>query len=214
MGWVALALIGVASAALLWRLGVPRSLWSFAGAALMLGATGYALQGKPMLPDRPTEAAKLAGVVDPAMSELRLRMFGKFTYAEPFFVANDALLRSGAKGAAVSLMLGGINSANQNAALWTGLGQAYVAHDNSVSPAARFAFDQAMRLAPEHPGPPFFLGMAYAESGDLPEARKWWIRAYRLTPEHTGYREEVGVRLMLLDRYLAEAAKPAEPAAR
>ena len=52
MGWLALLLIGAGSFALLVALRVDRLLWSFAGAALMLGATGYALQGSPTLPGK------------------------------------------------------------------------------------------------------------------------------------------------------------------
>jgi cytochrome c-type biogenesis protein CcmH len=212
MGWLVLVLIGAGAAALLWRLGLPRMLWSFAGAALMLGAAGYALQGRPMLPGQPTEASKVPGVVEPLMSELRLKMFGRFTFAEPYFVAADALQRSGAKGSAVSLLIGGIASAKQNAALWTALGQAYAAHDGTVSAPSRFAFDQAMRLAPEHPGPPFFLGVAYLDAEQFAETRKWWARAYRLSPPGASYRAEIGTRLRLLDRYLAEEGAGVAPA--
>ncbi|HWK37107.1 hypothetical protein [Sphingomonas sp.] len=207
MGWAMLLVVGLGAAALLWRLGVPRALWSFAGAALMLGATGYALQGRPALPGRATEASKVPGVVDPEMSELRLDLFGRHTYAETYFLAADALQRSGAKGSAVNLMIGAVAGAKGSAALWTGLGQAYAAHDgDTVSPPARFAFDQAMRLAPEHPGPPFFLGMAYVDAGRFADARPWWIRAYRLSPQGTRYRREIGMRLVLLDRFLSEQA--------
>ena len=42
MGWLALALIGIAAAGGLRLIGVSREMWWFVGAALMLGATGAA----------------------------------------------------------------------------------------------------------------------------------------------------------------------------
>src|SRR3546814_7244633 len=53
MGWVWLIVIGAAAAGALALLGVGRGLWSLVGAALMLGATGYALQGRPDEPGSP-----------------------------------------------------------------------------------------------------------------------------------------------------------------
>lgn len=204
MGWLILAVVFVGAGALMWRLGLPRTLGSFAGAALMLGATGYALQGRPDLKGSPVAAASHKVDFDPAASELRMRMFGKFTVADSFFAASDAMSRTGNKRAAIQLLLGGINAAPRNAALWTGLGTAYAEHDgNSVSPAARFAFDRALRLTPEHPGPPYFLGLAYVRAGQFREARRWWVRALGLTPETMSYRAEIAGRLELLDRFLA-----------
>src|SRR3546814_6776767 len=55
MGWVWLIVIGAAAAGALALLGVGRGLWSLVGAALMLGATGYALQGRPDEPGRSEE---------------------------------------------------------------------------------------------------------------------------------------------------------------
>ena len=78
--------------------------------------------------------------------------------------------------------------------------------DGGVSPAARFAFDRAMKLAPDHPGPPFFLGLELIRSGAFREARPWWRRAYRLTPTGIGYRQAIGERLALLEQFLANEA--------
>src|SRR3546814_11342997 len=60
-------------------------------------------------------------------------------------------------------------------------------------------------LAPKHPGPPFFLGLAYVRAGEFAEARPFWARALDLTPGDASYRPEIAVRLMLLDRFLAVA---------
>ena len=204
MGWIALLLLALGSGVLLWRLGLPRIVATTVAAGMMLGATGYALQGRPGLMGQPVRAAAEAGQVDPGLSELRRDMFGRYTYAEQYFVMSEGLTRAGQKAGAVRVLLGGITGAKQNAALWTALGNAYAENDaDTVSPASRFAFDQALRLAPEHPGPPFFLGIAYVRAGEFAKARSWWVRALRLTPAGAPYARDIAQRLVLLDRLLA-----------
>ncbi|MES2338719.1 MAG: hypothetical protein V4537_11525 [Pseudomonadota bacterium] len=206
IGWLTLGLLMLAAFVALLRLGVPRDLGSFVGAALMLGAAGYALQGRPGLAGTSVTPASKARDVDPGLSLLRASMFGRFTVAENIFVTGDALIRSGNPQSAVALYLGAVNAQAQNAALWTGLGSAYADQDGGVSPASRFAFDRAMKLAPEHPGPPFFLGLALVRAGEFREAQIWWRRAYRLSPPALGYRTDIGDRLALLDQFLASEA--------
>ncbi len=206
MGWVVLALLMVVAFVLALRLGVPRALGSFIGAALMLGAAGYALQGRPGLAGTSAKPTTKATNVDPGLSTLRTTMFGRYTVAESYFSAGDALTRSGSPRSAVALYLGAINAQAQNAALWTALGGAYAEQDGVVSPASRFAFERAMKLAPDHSGPPFFLGLALVRAGEFREARTWWRRAYRLTPPALSYRRDIADRLTLLETFLASEA--------
>ncbi|CAN5398717.1 hypothetical protein BH09PSE4_BH09PSE4_19380 [soil metagenome] len=210
MGWIALGIIGVAAAGLLWRLGVARDLWAFAGAALMLGAAGYALQGRPFQPGSPVKANAEPIEVDPGLIALRNAMFGQFTLDGAYFIAADAMTRSGDAGAAVQVMLGGLHKLPQSYSLWTGLGLAYATHDGGqVSPASLFAFRQAIRLAPNHPAPRFFLGLAYIRAGQFADARPEWARALALTPAEASYRPDIAFRLALLDKYLELQAAPA-----
>lgn len=204
MGWAALAVLGLLAGALLWRLRLARSLWTLAGAALMLGATGYALQGSPSVPAAPRAAGQQGSEVEPAIVELRGDLFGRFTQEAAIMTASDALLRSGADEGAVRLLLGSIYRYPRDAELWTGLGSNLAVHDGGqVSPAARFAFFRAVQLAPKHPGPRFFLGLAYVRAGDFVAARMHWREALRLSPAGAGYRGEIAFRLALLDRLLA-----------
>lgn len=207
MGWIALfGLMALAFAAML-RLGVSRTLASFLGAALMLGAVGYAVQGRPGLAGAPVAARKQGVTIDPALTELRLDMFGRYSQATPYFAAGTALQRMGEQRTAVNLFLGGANALPDNAALWTALGDAYALHDGgTVSPPARLAFDRALKLAPAHPGPPFFLGLVYVRAGKFREGARWWRRAYALAPREASYRAEIGKRLALLQMFLASPA--------
>ena len=212
MGWVMLALIGAGAFGGLALLGVPRLLWSIAAAALMLGAVGYALQGRPWLGSTPAIADVGADADSPDLIDLRDRMLGRYTGDAAYVTAADAMTRAGDRRAAVRAILGGINAIPESVLLWTALGNTLSAHDGGqVSPPALFAFRQAARLSPRHPGPPFFLGQAYIREGNFAAARLCWARALALAPPRASYRADIAERLMVLDRYMAMAAAGGVP---
>jgi len=207
MGFFWFALIGVAAAAGLWRLGVARPLWPFAGAALMLGAIGYSVQGQPILEGSPTRPNITPGEVEPAMVDLRERLLGRYTADTAYFVAADAMTRAGELDAAARVMLSGVHKLPRSFILWTGLGSMLAQRDgNQVSPAALLAFQQAARLAPEHPAPPFYLGLAYARAGDFDRARILWRRAIALSPEGASYRGDIALLLAILEGSMVREA--------
>lgn len=198
LGFAAIAIGGLA------LLGLARPLWWLAGAALMLGAAGYALQGQPSLPASPARPLAAEQADDPTLLDLRDRMLGRYTGDAAYLVASDAMMRAGEQRAAVQVILGGISHFPQSLLLWTALGNALAAHDGGqLSPPALFAYQQAMRLSPEHPAPPFFLGLAHVREGDFAAARSYWLRALRLSPPNASYRGEIAMRLALLDQVIA-----------
>ncbi|MGY2736199.1 tetratricopeptide repeat protein [Sphingomonas sp. UYP23] len=203
-GWIGLALIGVVVAGALWVSGVSRALWTLVGAALMLGAAGYALQQRAGLGEHLAVSDAIPVAVAPEMIELRDAMLGRFTGDGAYLMASDALMRSGSRRSGVNVVLLGLNHYPLSLTLWTGLGTALVQHDASVSPAARLAFDQATRLAPEHPAPPFFEGLAYAQTGQYRTARLYWARALKLAPAAAGYHRDIALRLAALDLVIAQ----------
>lgn len=210
MGFLILALLAAAAFGALARFGVARPLWSLTGAGLMLGATGYALQGRPFLPGSPARPQANATPPDPGLIGLRDRMLGRaqFSGDGAYLIASDAMRRAGEDGLAVRAILGGIRRVPNSLLLWVGLGDALTAHDGGrVSPPALFAYRQAMRISPEHPAPPFFLGLAYIRQGDFAVARPLWARALALSPEGASYRRDIALRLALLDRYLAAVGR-------
>ena len=169
----------------------------------MLGAAGYAFQQKASLPGHPVESFAEPIEIDPALTELRDSMLGRFTGDGAYLVAADAMTRSGDTHAAVQAVLGGLERYPKSLTLWTGLGSAYAQHDGTVSPAALFAFRHAAHLAPLHPAPPYFLGQAYIQSGQFALARPYWARALALTPPGLSYRNQIADQLNRLDAYLA-----------
>ncbi|HEY0622127.1 tetratricopeptide repeat protein [Sphingomonas sp.] len=208
MGWLALAVTGAGAFALLWLLGVPRTLWSFAGAALMLGAAGYALQARPGLPGAPVAAKKKVRADEPELHKLRGEMFGRFTVNDSYFIAADALVRGGDADKAAKMMLGGVRSAPQDPSMWTWLGMTLVeADDGTMSPAAALAFRRGIVLAPEHPGPALFYGLAQARTGNLGAALPWLRKALELTPDKAPYRGDVERTLRSVTLFAAMKAQ-------
>ena len=205
-GWLMLALLVLIAAALLWRMRVARMLWPLAGAMLMLGAAGYALQGSPGLPGKPVAAGARDLSIDPSLVALRGEMLGRFGTEGAYLALSDAMLRLGDSRLAANSLVGGIRAMPRSVVLWTELGTVLAIHSrNQVAPAALLAFQRAIRLAPRHPGPPFFLGTAYVRAGEFAAAKPWWDRALRLTPPSASYRGEIARRVALLEQYLAAA---------
>ncbi|WP_236694684.1 tetratricopeptide repeat protein [Sphingomonas sp. Leaf343] len=203
IGWIVLAVLAAAAFGAMVALRVPRLLWSMVGAALMLGTTGYALQGRPALPAAPVAPDNQSLVVDEALANLRTDMFGRYGSESAYLTAADALSRGGNPRYEVEALLGGIRTSPRSVQLWTALGDALARHDRQLSPAARFAFDRARQLEPAHPGPYFFLGVAQVRSNDFPAARDSWRRALAKTPAGAAYRVSIEQRLALLDRLLS-----------
>ncbi|WP_426257342.1 tetratricopeptide repeat protein [Sphingomonas sp. DC1600-2] len=206
MNWGILLVVGIATAALLSALGVSRSLWTIAGAALMLGAAGFAAQGPRHVPGKPVAADVTPIAIDPGMVAFRDAIFALSPADGLALASADARLRDGDARAAIDGLRGDIALRPRDAALWTGLGYAFALHDRAVSPAAKFAFRRAVLLATETPGPLFFLGLAYVDVGDLAAAQPAWHSALAATPPGAPYRADIAERVMALDRFLRVAA--------
>jgi tetratricopeptide (TPR) repeat protein len=211
MGWLMLALVAVAAGLLLALTGYPRRLWTIAATALTLGATGYAWQGHPGVPGHPVEAQDVKIEIPEEITKVRDAMFGRFGFDWSNFMRADAMTRSGSPRFAVAVMQDAVLKAPRDAAAWTGLGTALAEHDKGMSPAARFAFDRAMELWPQHPGPPFFLGLAYARAGQPVEGRAYIARAVELTPSNLSYKADLVMWLNLIDENIAASQARAAP---
>ncbi len=197
MGWGILLGLSVIGFALLWRYAhMPRTALELTGAALLLGVAGYAWQGVPDQPGTSVQSREAESKLDPALVASRQNMMGRFGSEAQWMDYADTMTRMGATQMAVLAMRSGIRDNPKSPNLWVGLGNALVAHgDGVVSPSARFAFSRAAQLSPNHPGPPFFLGVALAGQGQREEAARIWQKLLVESPKDAPYRADVERRL-------------------
>lgn len=202
MGWLWLFVIGGSAFGILWLAGVSRTLATITGAALLFGAAGYAWQQHASLRGHPVRADAEAIDVDPGLVAFRTAIMPGQPGDSAVLAAADAQLRSGDTTAAARGILDAMGQRPSDAALWAGLGSAVSAHDGGqVSPTAQFAFKRAIALAPNEPGPPFFLGLAYVQAGEMAAAKAAWLRALGLAPKDAPYRVDIAEKLVMIDQF-------------
>jgi cytochrome c-type biogenesis protein CcmH len=180
MAWLIVVALIVASLALLWRLGVRAGLLTAGAAALLLGGSGYALQGRPGLAGAPAERTE-GGDIFP-LTNARHAFFGHFTAAESWLRISEALARDGKSEDAVNILQNAVRRYPGDPQLWIGLGNALVDHSRGLTPPAELAYRRAAELVPGHPGAPFFYGLALARSGDRQGALAVWQRVLSNAP--------------------------------
>lgn len=202
MGWVFLLVLLGASVGGLWLLGVRAGLLMAAAAALLVGASGYALQGSPDLPGAPAENHEAADVLP--LAEARHAFFGQFTPAESWLVMSEALARHGNGVDAVGILQNAVRRYPGDAELWIGLANALVDHGHGLTPPAEFAYRRAAELAPGHPAAPFFYGLALARSGDRQGAVDIWKRILARAPKTAEWRP-------LVEQGVAALSAPTAP---
>jgi cytochrome c-type biogenesis protein CcmH len=186
MGWLILLLLSLLSLGLLWGLRVRGGLLTAGAAALFLGATGYALQGKPNLPGAP--AANGEGHDIFPLTDARHAFFGYFTPAESWLRMSEALERDGESEDAVGILQNAVKRYPGDPQLWIGLGNALVDHARGLTPPAELAYKRAAQMTPGHPGAPFFYGLAVARSGDREAAVAIWQEILKTAPKDAGWR--------------------------
>jgi cytochrome c-type biogenesis protein CcmH len=181
-----LALILVATVGLLWLLRLRGPMLTLAAAALMLGAAGYALQGRPGLSGSPDLVARR----DPPepLTAARKALMGQFTAADTWITISEGFAARGQTKDAVGVMNSAIRARPTDYAMWVGLGNALSDHARTLTPAARFAFARAAELAPGHPAPLFFLGLAEARSGEPAKAAARWREILASAPADASWR--------------------------
>jgi cytochrome c-type biogenesis protein CcmH len=186
MGWLILLLLAAASLGLLWLLGVRGGLLTASAAALLLGASGYALQGSPGLPDAPAPAGE-SGDIFP-LTDARHAFFGHFTPAESWIRISEALARDGKSEDAVGILQNAVRRYPGDPQLWIALGNALVDHARGLTPPAELAYKRAAELSPGYPAASFFYGLALARSGDRQQAVAMWQRILKTAPSDAEWR--------------------------
>ena len=215
MGWLILFLLAGAALLLLWRLGGVRgAALQLAAAALLFGVAGYAWQGSPGEPGKLTPPKTDAMQPDSDFAKERAAMMGRLGNGGQWLDFADALHRMGRDRAAVVAIKSGLAEHPRDADLWVGLGNALVIHAGGlVTPAARLAFERARAIAPDHPGPSFFMGLAYAQAGQADRALALWQALLAKAPPDAPWRRDLEQRIAELGGAGGGGSAPVMPPA-
>jgi cytochrome c-type biogenesis protein CcmH len=208
MGWLIIVVLALLVALALWRLArFDRTELQLVAAALLVAMAGYAWQGKPGLAGKPVPPPARLELPETAFAGTREGMLGRFDSASQWLRLADHYHQIGDSKAAADIIRSGLRKDPNDADLWVGLGNALVIHaDGLMTPAAEFAFQRAAAIAPEHPGPKFFYGLALAQGGKLDEAETLWRGLLENAPADAEWRPMVEERLAMLGQARGAAA--------
>lgn len=193
-GFALLALVA------LWRIaGLRGPALQFAGAAILVGVAGYLWQGTPNLAGSPKASSAERKQSDSSFALERTVFFERFSSDAQILDAADAMHRAGSDAYGIALIRGALTKHPRSAELWVGMGNALTLYaQGMITPAADLAFRRAIELAPNHPGPPYFMGMAYAMSGQFEQADKIWSDLLARMPQDAPLRSGLERRLAQL----------------
>ncbi len=200
-GWIYAIALGIGSfAAMAWLFKLPRQGWAATGAAVLFGLAGYGLQGSPGQPGAPresTEEQSAKAASSPPANEKEL-------VQDKFLITANAFMRHGQYADAAGVLRAGAQKEPNNAEIWLAMAQALVQHaEGNLSPAAIYAFNRSAQIDPGNPAPPFFLGLALAQSGRLSEGRALWADLLARSPADAPWRADLTARLAELDAFIA-----------
>ncbi|GAA4816264.1 hypothetical protein GCM10023232_10240 [Sphingosinicella ginsenosidimutans] len=213
MGWVMMIGLAVLTGAGLWFF-LRRDMGAvqFAAAAILLALAGYAWQGRPDLAGAPKPRPEHEEVPDSQFAQMRGDMLGRFDRAAQWLTMAEGFQRRGDTQTGVEIVEAGLRDSPNDPDLWVGLGNALVVHGGGMmNPAAQFAFQRAQQIAPQHPGPRFFYGLALAQGGHFDEAERIWRDLLAEAPAGAPYRAAIEERLQALQAARLSGEIPAPP---
>lgn len=211
MGWLFIIILALAAFIALWRFGrLDRGGLQFVAAGLLLALAGYAWQGRPGLAGSPHRPPEHRGLPDSEFAKVRHDLMGRFGTADRWLTIAELYNREGDTEGAAQIIEAGLRAHPNDADLWVGLGNALVIHGGGMmSPAAQLAFQRAAAIAPNHPGPKFFYGLALAQGGHLDEAERVWRDLLASAPPTAMWRGAIEERLQAIEQARAMGAAPA-----
>ena len=172
------------------------------GVAMLAGLAGYAWQGTPGLVGSPTapDARKRGG--DTLFAHERTVWLETVGFDAQQLDGADAFIKNGDPDYAVGLLRAYLAREPGSMALWLGLGNALQAQaDGALTPPAHYAFQRAAEVAPDHPAPEYFLGLAYLQMGDVDGADATWRDLLGKAPADAAWRGKLMARIALIERF-------------
>ncbi|WP_395611469.1 tetratricopeptide repeat protein [Allosphingosinicella sp.] len=220
MGWLPVILLVLAIVAALYPFfRKDKGAFQFLAAALLLALAGYSWQGKPGQAGSPKAAEAPREVGDDDFAILHPDLLGRFDRAYAWMQLADADRREGNPLGSAQILESAVRANPRSYALWTAYAYALVAVSTGpesptgmMSPASQLAFERAYQLAPNHPAPMFFYGLALARSGNWDQAEQVWRQQLQnLGSEYPNYRAAVEERLAAI-RQARSTGMPVAPA--
>jgi cytochrome c-type biogenesis protein CcmH len=112
----------------------------------------------------------------------------------------DRFMRTGNNLAAATALRHAVEIEPENSAAWLSLANVLVLHANGrLTPAAAYAYREAAIADPRAPEPPFFLGLAYVQNGDIDKAIILWRALLQRAPMDAPWRMPLSRKLEELD---------------
>lgn len=209
MGLVIAATVAALGWVILWRTRkLNTAALQLAGAALLAGLAGYAFQGRTGLTGSPAAERPHVALPEAMTIPLAEEFFGRFNGAFSWLVIANSFLARDDSGEAVATLASATRAAPRNAQLWIAYANAMRIHSGGrISPASRLAFERGAMLAPGHPGPAFFYGLAVLQTGDPEGALAIWNDLLAKAPENARWRGALATRVLLLEQLQARIAE-------
>jgi cytochrome c-type biogenesis protein CcmH/NrfG len=214
MGWLPVVLLVLTIAAALYPFArKDKGALQFLAAALLLALAVYSWQGRPGQAGSPKSAEAPREVPDDDFAILHPDLLGRFDRAFAWMQLADADRREGNPLGSAQILESAVRANPRSYSLWTAYAYALVAlNDNLMSPASQLAFERAYRLAPNHPAPAFFYGLALARGGNWDAAEQVWTQQLQgLGSEYPLYRTAITERLAAI-RQARSTGTPVPPA--
>jgi len=215
MGWLGVLVLALVIFAGMWRyVSADRAAMQFLAAALLLALAGYAWQGRPGFAGVSKAAPERQEIPRDAFNSSREDMLGRFDRAWAWLNLAESYQRRGDTQGGAQILQSAVRQEPRNVELWVGLGNALVVHgDGMMNPAAQLAFGQAERLAPGHPGPRYFYGLALGQGGNFAEAERIWQELLADPELPDQYRAAIEQQLPVLRNARTRSGPPGPPPA-
>lgn len=207
-GWFALGILAVLSlAVLVWNVRSSKGLWQIAAAVVLLGMTGYALQGRPTTPSSPAKPLAASEVAANELVDIRADMDQSFGSAKRWLVTADSFAKQSDYTLSASYIQAGLRKDPNNPDLWSALGlQLMLASEGQMSPPAQLAFDKARAIRPNYPAPYYFAGLTRLFAGDLDGAILLWEKTVSLATPQAKWKARIESQLQAAKALQAQAA--------
>jgi cytochrome c-type biogenesis protein CcmH len=208
-GWIALILLAAASiAAIIWIGRLSTGHWQVAAAAILLGMTGYAMQGRPVIPSSPAKSLATSDDSVAQLIEMRADMDQNFGSAKRWLITADSFAKQGDYSLSAAYIQSGLRNDAGNPDLWSALGlQLMLASQGQMSSPAQLAFDKARAIRPNYPAPYYFAGLSRLFGGDLNGAILLWEKTLLLATPKAKWRPRLESQLRAAKALQAQAAK-------